>query len=233
MAGNSIWSIREDERGYLWFITRFEGASRYDGSRFQTLDALHGLASDNIYSILADKRGNLWFDTDRGVSKYDGECVRNLGVAEELGSNSVAGIAEDSEGNLLSQEGQPMNSPSRLDHLLRVFAQVRAGEGTDALLLALNVFLLLTAYYLIKPVREALILAGGGAEIKSYAAAGQGLLLLGAVPLYSWLAGRLPRRRLIASVTLFFAVCLGGSTCWPAWRSRWGWSSTCGWGSST
>ncbi|MBI2504137.1 MAG: translocase [Candidatus Latescibacteria bacterium] len=70
--------------------------------------------------------------------------------------------------------------------------------------------MLLTAYYLIKPVREALILTGGGAEIKSYAAAGQGLLLLGAVPLYAWLAGRLPRRQLIAGVTLFFAACLGG-----------------------
>jgi len=41
-----------------------------------------------------------------------------------------------------------------------------------ALLLALNVLLLLCAYYIIKPVREALILSGEGAEVKSYAAAG-------------------------------------------------------------
>jgi AAA family ATP:ADP antiporter len=100
--------------------------------------------------------------------------------------------------------------PSALDRGLRIFAQVKDGEGANALLLALNVFLLLTAYYLIKPVREALILAGGGAEVKSYAAACQGLLLLVAVPLYAWLAGRLPRRQLIAGVTLFFAACLGG-----------------------
>lgn len=98
--------------------------------------------------------------------------------------------------------------PTPLDRFLGLFAQVRGGEGANALLLALNVFLLLTAYYLIKPVREALILAGGGAEVKSYAAAGQGLLLLGAVPLYAWLAGRLPRRQLITGVTLFFAACL-------------------------
>lgn len=101
------------------------------------------------------------------------------------------------------------NRPSSLDRFLCLFAQVRGGEGANALLLALNVFVLLTAYYLIKPVREALILAGGGAEIKSYAAAGQGILLLGAVPLYAWLASRLPRQRLIAAVTLFFAGCLG------------------------
>ncbi|MEA2713528.1 MAG: antiporter, family, partial [Gemmatimonadales bacterium] len=43
-----------------------------------------------------------------------------------------------------------------LDRALRLFADVQAGEGATALLLALNVFLLFTAYYVIKPIREAL-----------------------------------------------------------------------------
>jgi AAA family ATP:ADP antiporter len=101
------------------------------------------------------------------------------------------------------------DKPARgLEAFLGLFTEVRQGEGLTALLLGANVFLILTAYYIIKPVREALILAGGGAEIKSYAAAGQALLLLGAVPLYAALASRLPRRRLINVVTLFFVVCL-------------------------
>lgn len=54
-----------------------------------------------------------------------------------------------------------------LDRALRPFADVQAGEGATVLLLALNVFLLLSAYYCIKPVREALILSGRGAEVKS------------------------------------------------------------------
>lgn len=98
--------------------------------------------------------------------------------------------------------------PSAVDRLLRLFTDIRAGESGTALLLTLNVFILLTAYYVLKPVREALILTGGGAEVKSYAAAGQALLLLGAVPLYATLAGRLPRRRLINVVTAFFIACL-------------------------
>jgi AAA family ATP:ADP antiporter len=87
---------------------------------------------------------------------------------------------------------------------------VRPGEATTALLLTLNVFLLLTTYYIIKPVREALILAGGegGAEVKSYAAAGQAILLLGAVPAYAAIASRVSRRRLINTVTIFFVGCL-------------------------
>src|SRR6185312_15511187 len=95
-----------------------------------------------------------------------------------------------------------------LDRALRLFAEVRAGEGATALLLTLNVFLLLAAYYCIKPVREALILAGEGAEVKSYAAAGQAILLLGLVPAYGALADRLPRRRLLNAVTAFFVACL-------------------------
>ncbi|RKZ13098.1 hypothetical protein DRQ32_02345, partial [bacterium] len=96
-------------------------------------------------------------------------------------------------------------SRTPLERFLGLFAEVRAGEGAVVLLLALNIFLILTAYYIIKPVREALILSvDGGAELKSYAAAGQGLLLLGAVPIYAWLASRVPRRRLIVLVTLFF-----------------------------
>jgi len=102
----------------------------------------------------------------------------------------------------------PDRQPSPLDRFLRLFTDVRGGEGGTALLLTLNVFLLLTAYYILKPVREALILVGGGAEIKAYAAAGQGPLLLAAVPMYARLASLLPRRRLINTVTLFFTGCL-------------------------
>ncbi len=99
---------------------------------------------------------------------------------------------------------------TRLDRTLRLFTEVREGESPTALLLALNVFLLLAAYYVIKPVREALILTGGGAEVKSYAAAGQAVLLLILVPAYGALADRLPRRRLLNVVTGFFVACLAG-----------------------
>lgn len=94
---------------------------------------------------------------------------------------------------------------SWLDRGLSLVADVRAGEGAGALLLAANVFALLGFYYVLKTVRESLILSEGGAEVKSYAAAGQALLLLAFVPLYGALASRVDRVRLINGVTLFFA----------------------------
>jgi AAA family ATP:ADP antiporter len=95
-----------------------------------------------------------------------------------------------------------------LDRALRVFTDVRPGEAGTALLLTLNIFLLLAAYYIIKPLREALILSNEGAEVKSYAAAGQAIMLLGLVPAYGLLADRLPRRGLLNAVTAFFVLCL-------------------------
>ena len=64
-------------------------------------------------------------------------------------------------------------STSRLERLLNLFTVVRPGEAKTALLLALNVFLILMAYYILKTVREALILGEGTAELKSYLSAGQ------------------------------------------------------------
>ena len=103
-----------------------------------------------------------------------------------------------------------MSQPSRprgLDRFLNLFTEVRSGEGSTALLLALNVFLILMAYYVLKPVREALILGEGSAELKSYLAAGQVVVLALVVPLYSRLVAMYARMRLINVVTIFFSAC--------------------------
>lgn len=101
-------------------------------------------------------------------------------------------------------EARQTPSADRLTRLLRTFTEVRQGEAGTALLLMLNLFLLLTAYYMLKTVREPLILMGGGAEVKSYTAAVQALLLLGVVPLYSALVVRMDRVRLINRIVAFF-----------------------------
>jgi AAA family ATP:ADP antiporter len=91
-----------------------------------------------------------------------------------------------------------------LERALSPFTDVRPGEGTTAVLMLVNIFALLICYSVIKTVREPLILLGGGAEVRSYAAAGQALLLIGMVPLYSWFANRVGRVRLLLGVTVFF-----------------------------
>jgi len=98
------------------------------------------------------------------------------------------------------------SEPRLLSRLLAPITEVRPGEATTGLLLSLNVFLLLTAYYLIKPAREALILASAGAESKSYLSAAIAVALLFAVPAYARLFDRWRRIVLLLVVTLSFAV---------------------------
>lgn len=91
-----------------------------------------------------------------------------------------------------------------LDWFLSLFADVRGGEGLTVLLMMVNAFLLLGAYYIIKPLREALILGGAGAEVKSYSSAAQAVLLLILVPAYGRLGSKVSRIALITWVSLFF-----------------------------
>jgi AAA family ATP:ADP antiporter len=98
---------------------------------------------------------------------------------------------------------QAERGPRPIDRALGLITDVRAGEGETAVLLALNIFLVLAAYYVIKPVREALL---GDAAVKAYLYTGVVVLLALLVPLYGRVASRMPRRRLINYVTVFFAA---------------------------
>ena len=94
--------------------------------------------------------------------------------------------------------------PSALDKVLRLFADVKAGEGVLAILFMVNVFLILCAYYMLKPVREGLInntvLFGvEGDELSTYLGAGMAFLLIPLVGYYSHLASSMSPFKLLAA----------------------------------
>jgi AAA family ATP:ADP antiporter len=91
-----------------------------------------------------------------------------------------------------------------LERALSPIADVHPGETGSVLLMALIMFLVLGAYYMLKTAREVFILSEGGAAVKSYSAAGQAVLLLFLVPAYGAFASRVNRTRLVRLVTLFF-----------------------------
>jgi len=101
----------------------------------------------------------------------------------------------------LPADGVPQKGP--LDRLLGLAAEVHAGEAITALLLGLNGFLILAAYYVIRPLRASFLLPvrinlpGGetltGSEITSYLGAVLAALFLLIVPLYGNLASKVNR----------------------------------------
>lgn len=101
-----------------------------------------------------------------------------------------------------------MNAASRLGSALsagfRPFGKVRPAEAALVAVMTLAAFLLLTAYYLLKTVREPLILLQGGAEVKLYARAGQAVIMAIFVHFYGELARHVGRLKLLLIVFLFF-----------------------------
>jgi AAA family ATP:ADP antiporter len=88
--------------------------------------------------------------------------------------------------------------------ILRIFTVVHPGEALTTFLLSFNIFLLLTSYYILKPIRKALILTGQTAEIETYLYAAMAILLIFVVKAFSSLASKVSRQILITWVTLFF-----------------------------
>ena len=113
------------------------------------------------------------------------------------------------------EKGEHAVPQKRYERVLRLFADVRPQEGATSLILVANIFLILLAFYLIKPVREgwlAVTEIGNFTklEIKAYSAFAQSLLLLGILPFYARLAAKWTRHDLILRVGILFSVLLVG-----------------------
>lgn len=104
---------------------------------------------------------------------------------------------------------QPL-SHNWYERLLNLVSLVKPGEGRSCILLTVNACLLMSAYYLLKVIREPLILAYGGAEYKSYATAAQAAVLVVLVPLFSVMFHRYAehkkRSTIINQVLAFFVL---------------------------
>jgi len=101
-----------------------------------------------------------------------------------------------------------MDQLTNSGRLLRVFTEVKPGEGTTALLMFANVFLILLAYYFIKPLREGWIAISDidgltKMEVKAYSSFAQSVILLFIVGWYARLADRWERATLFTRATLF------------------------------
>ncbi len=93
-----------------------------------------------------------------------------------------------------------------VERFLGLFTRVLPGEGRCIAILTMQAFTLMLAYYLIRPVREALILTEGTAELRSYAVGVQAVLLILILPIYGQLVRRVATNRVFQVVMGFFAL---------------------------
>jgi AAA family ATP:ADP antiporter len=110
---------------------------------------------------------------------------------------------------LIAAIGGRLSGRPPLEQMLRPLVRLESGEGRCFLLFFAYAFLMLVAYYVVRTLREPLLLVSASAEVKTYASAAAALALLLLVPLYAAAFRRTNRNRLVRGVTGFFIATLG------------------------
>jgi ligand-binding sensor domain-containing protein len=74
LSQNTVNSIFQDSRGFMWFGTQ-NGLSKYDGNSFtiykNAANDSSSISSSDIYSAFEDKNKTVWFGTNAGLSRYN------------------------------------------------------------------------------------------------------------------------------------------------------------------
>ncbi len=106
LSNQVIWSIIQDEKGFIWMGTE-DGLNRFDGYSFKTfrhdLRNRNSLSDNFIYTLFEDSDGHIWIGTNsKGLSKFDPKTQEFMNIGnDEQDSSSFPGervlcIAEDS-----------------------------------------------------------------------------------------------------------------------------------------
>lgn len=106
LSHNSVWSVIQDSKGFMWFGTN-DGLNRFDGKTFKIYKNIPGdtlsLGSSFIHTIKELKNGLFLIGTKQGLYRFDRNMERfeSLRLEKAKGTNVVVNnIMEDSEGNI-------------------------------------------------------------------------------------------------------------------------------------
>ncbi len=70
LAGDSIYSLLPDSRGFLWIATA-TGLSRFDGREFRNYGQADGLPHPSVRAIIEDRDGVIWVGTRGGLVRIE------------------------------------------------------------------------------------------------------------------------------------------------------------------
>lgn len=102
-----------------------------------------------------------------------------------------------------------MTTPGPVSRTLSRLFDVSTDEAPAVLAGLLMFFLLFTGYFMLRPVRETMGIAGGVDNLQ-WLFTGTFVATLAAIPLFGWIAARAPRRRILPWTYGFFALNLLG-----------------------
>ena len=106
-----VYSITQDQKGYIWFTSSTKGLQRYDGKKLTTYsnnaDDPNSLINNLAFAVSADSSGNIWIGTfGSGVDRFDPATKKFTHFRHDpkdpasLSSDSVFVITTDRSGNI-------------------------------------------------------------------------------------------------------------------------------------
>ncbi len=94
LANPVIWSMAQDERGFVWFGTE-DGLFRFDGTRFRGWTLKDGLPATLMEHLCFDDDGVLWVGTYSGLaSRKDGK-INPYGPDQGIPAVRITGLGLD------------------------------------------------------------------------------------------------------------------------------------------
>lgn len=72
LKGEPAYNMIEDNDGFLWFSTMFDGLARFDGTNVKNIRSAKDKISNNFVSqLFIDSRNDIWIGTNNGLNRYN------------------------------------------------------------------------------------------------------------------------------------------------------------------
>lgn len=95
LAGPMVQDMLQDRLGQMWFASKNNGISRFDGQSWLTIGVDEGLPSNDVEALLEDSDGRLWVGTTNGLAQIAGNTVVQVhGPDHGLPADRVREIVE-------------------------------------------------------------------------------------------------------------------------------------------
>ncbi|KZN67284.1 hypothetical protein N478_17835 [Pseudoalteromonas luteoviolacea S4060-1] len=110
-ASSEIYSIIQDQQGFLWFGTAENGVMRYDGRKVTLFefdsDNINGLSHNDAGNLMLDRNGDIWVGTwGGGANRYDPKTgqfenfIHDPKRSDSISANRIQSLYHDLDGSI-------------------------------------------------------------------------------------------------------------------------------------
>jgi two-component sensor histidine kinase/ligand-binding sensor domain-containing protein len=99
LFSNSIMSVCEDEKGYIWIASENQGLVKTNGNYSWNFKKKHGLKSNISIRLFKDSKNRMWICWEKGVSYLFENKLYTI-QNKTLSQSTLSRIREDKQGNI-------------------------------------------------------------------------------------------------------------------------------------